>query len=87
LLDFRWLHTVPGDVGFGVLGPHHLAEHPVSVLRAYYVDDHVGDCPGTSETEAVAFHAMLLRMSQAVAAEIDKYHPELFAAIVDYQRA
>lgn len=37
--------------------------------------------------EIVVFHAMLLRRSQAVEAEIDVYHPDLFDAIVDYQRA
>src|SRR4051812_23886283 len=34
LLYFRRLDTVAGDVGLGVLGPHHLAEHLSSVLRA-----------------------------------------------------
>jgi hypothetical protein len=36
--------------------------------------------------DALAFHAMLLRVSTAVVVEIDKYHPELFATIADYQR-
>lgn len=41
----------------------------------------------TDGSELVIFHAMLLRRSQAIEAQIDEHCPDMFAAIVDYQRA